>query len=218
MVKTAHFKTLSSVLEDYWSLINWIWSCLRPVIPVFFQFFSLYIPRLYCHFVMEATYLFPNFTSLYRQGNFSWDLHVPKVSSTPDLDDFWGNLGCENGLCLYCCDQKATWRGKGLFHFTAYTLSSREGRARTHGRNLGAGTDRGRARVLLVGFFFLMTCSACSLITLRITSPGWQCLQWTESAQIINHENVPQVCHRPTYWRLFLNGGSLFQNTSNCVM
>lgn len=43
--------------------------------------------------------------------------------------------------------------GKALFHFAAYTASLREVRARTHGRKLGAGTERGHARVLLVAFF-----------------------------------------------------------------
>lgn len=154
----------------------------------FFFFFS-FSPRLYCHFVMEAIHLFPNFTRPYRQGNFSWDVHVPKVSSTPDLDDFWGNLGCENGLCLYCCDQKATGEERVCFILRLILYhrgkAEQETTAGTWGQEL-----TGRARMLLVTFF-LITCSACSLITLRTTSPRWQCLQWTESAHIINHENKP---------------------------
>lgn len=45
---------------------------------------------------------------------------------------------------LYCCDKilKSTYGGKGLIHLTTCSLSSREARAGTQGRDLEAGTEK----------------------------------------------------------------------------
>lgn len=79
VVKTAYFKILSSIIEVYWSLICWIWNCLGTVIPFFFHFSSLYVPRLYYHFVLKASHLFSNFTSPYRRRKCSSEWHAPEI-------------------------------------------------------------------------------------------------------------------------------------------
>lgn len=169
MVKTAHFRTLSSVLEHYCSLINWIWSCLMPAIPVFFQFFFLYVPRLYCHSLMESSRLFSYFISPHRQGISPETCMYLKSHPHLTLVTFGGNLGCENGL--YCCDQKLTWGRKGFVSSCSLYLII-EGSQSKNPQQEPGGRNWQRPCRGAAGGFFLMTCSVCSLITLRTTSPG----------------------------------------------
>ena len=112
-----------------------------------------------------------------------------KSSSLKHGQDCCSNKLSHTNFCLsqgfYCFDKapwpKATWGGKGLFHLTGHSSSSREARAETQGRNRW----RGHGGVPFICLLF-MAYLACFL---NITSSGV-----VPPKSITNQENAPQAC------------------------
>lgn len=104
--------------------------------------------------------------------------HTSVASVKLDLFVLWLNTMTKGNLRMT----------EGLFQLMACSLSLREVRTGTWGRNPEAGTETRPWRDSVYWLALPMVCSACFLIQLRTTSPRWAL---NESLMMLN---TPQIC------------------------